>query len=601
MSIHNRAASRKRSIEQDWVRRYRPGEPLAPRCPKAPTTASPGHPTKIMASQASPPSHAVVGQCCWTLVELAKAREWRGVWERAQSPHTCPSEFTIVDNLGQCALHYAVINSAPVDIIKLLTFHPTGKASALIGNREGGWTPLHLACRSDAPDEIIIALATGVPSAVSMKDIDGDTVLHSACRYGASEHVLHNLIGICNYQEAHLREFPQFLNWRSPMFLTDNEGNLPIHSAVQHESTVDVISCLLESNPQSFCSLNNEGLSPLHLACVCERDDVIARMIERVLNSSSPETEEVPMFLEVVHTRDHDGKTPVSLLWYRLLGILSKQGDKSAIDKKDQIEILKSIVLILAATSRLKNPQDSRLTGTVAKFRKQLEDEESIPHTFLHAAITAGNEVCPPHLLHLFVECYPGILSTPDEYGRLPLHYAATSAGRRRSRNFTNRLLSLQVPRTPWLQRTQDPCQKQNFCSCDIKCMESDDLVEVNEGRNEFPSLSEPNHDPNSSFLTSQCTTQHVHDDILTTIIKTCPSAALAKDKSDRLPLHAAILAGAPWEGAIEHIFEAAPSSLEVSDGPTGLMPFMLASCNEVGCDINVVYNLLLSGPDLVS
>ena len=95
-----------------------------------------------------------------------------------------------------------------------------------------GSTPLHIACWSNPPTEIIRGLLDAHPSAVSDKDRHGDTPLHVA------------LTGPC--------------------------------------PTTEIVKLLLDSCPMVTSIANREGLLPLHQACrYCpERQDILKIVVD---------------------------------------------------------------------------------------------------------------------------------------------------------------------------------------------------------------------------------------------------------------------------------------------------------------------------------
>lgn len=81
--------------------------------------------------------------------------------------------------------------------------------------------------------------------------------------------------------------------------------------------------------------------------------------------------------------------------------------------------------------------------------------------------------------------------------------------------------------------------------------------------------------------------------DILHTLLELEPQACSIPDMRGQLPLHLAIQAQLPWEGALDLLVATYPHSLTVVDPVTRLLPAVAAS----DCSIDVIYNLLRVNP----
>jgi len=65
---------------------------------------------------------------------------------------------------------------------------------------------------------------------------------------------------------------------------------------------------------------------------------------------------------------------------------------------------------------------------------------------------------------------------------------------------------------------------------------------------------------------------------VLTLLARRCPGAAMTLDSNLRLPLHIALESHVVWEDGISSLVTAAPRSLLVRDGRTGLFPALLSA-----------------------
>lgn len=81
-------------------------------------------------------------------------------------------------------------------------------------------------------------------------------------------------------------------------------------------------------------------------------------------------------------------------------------------------------------------------------------------------------------------------------------------------------------------------------------------------------------------------------------LLEAYPEAANLRTRSGRSALHLAVESNQSWD-AIQLLLAAAPDSLTTQDSETGLYPFMLAAVGS-NCELDVVYKLLCSDPELV-
>lgn len=81
--------------------------------------------------------------------------------------------------------------------------------------------------------------------------------------------------------------------------------------------------------------------------------------------------------------------------------------------------------------------------------------------------------------------------------------------------------------------------------------------------------------------------------EILQALLELEPQAVSIRDGNGQLPLHLAIQAHLPWEGALELLVATWPHSLTTVDPTTGLLPAMSAS----DCSADVIFNLLSANP----
>jgi ankyrin repeat protein len=149
---------------------------------------------------------------------------------------------------GNSKLSNAVIRRESADnILHLMKQFPNNIQQRNYDNEY----PLHLACKYNHPDMVVLKLLTSFPQGASERDKYGDYPLHNACRRKQSEKVVLQL----------LNSFPQAATEK------DNIGDYPLHSACRTNQSEKIIIQLLYNFPQAASKKDAYGCYPLHLAC----------------------------------------------------------------------------------------------------------------------------------------------------------------------------------------------------------------------------------------------------------------------------------------------------------------------------------------------
>jgi len=115
-----------------------------------------------------------------------------------------------------------------------------------------GAVPFHVACRTDAPVEVLELLLQEYPGAVRIADNRGSLPMHVACS-----------------ADAPSRAVLQLLLDRSPTALhaRDHSVALPMHCLCASDPPVDAVALLLRENHGSISKRNDNNDLPFTVAC----------------------------------------------------------------------------------------------------------------------------------------------------------------------------------------------------------------------------------------------------------------------------------------------------------------------------------------------
>ena len=141
-------------------------------------------------------------------------------------------------------IHEAFANRAPPDVIEaLLEAYP---ASIALKESCFGLTPLHIACKFNAPvDSIRVAIKYN--ACASTRDNHGRTPIHYVCSRNCKIDALRLLVK--TYSKA--------------VYYVDHRGWLPIHNACRYGADYKSIKLLVSIFPESVRARTNMGFTPL--------------------------------------------------------------------------------------------------------------------------------------------------------------------------------------------------------------------------------------------------------------------------------------------------------------------------------------------------
>lgn len=176
---------------------------------------------------------------------------------------------------GCCALWQAIKTKAPLPVIQYLI--KQWPDALKIRTSFNGDLPLHTAVRHGSPVEVIQCMVQHWPDSIKEKNDKGEIPLLSAIHLKDKStleimdclvdprcplHFASGYQGALPYIQAHMAE-----NSNSIRDL-DDQGNLPLHSALSRVAELEVIKYLTDRWPESVKERNRNGDLPLHLAII---------------------------------------------------------------------------------------------------------------------------------------------------------------------------------------------------------------------------------------------------------------------------------------------------------------------------------------------
>jgi len=352
------------------------------------------------------------------------------------------------------------------------------------------WRPIHAVAGTDCPSSMVEFVIHLFPDQAGNIDELGNTPLH----VGASRPET-----ACAETMKHL-----FQSCPASGLVQNQDGCTPLHLACLHGAPLDVLKLLLDSCPDAALVQNNAGQSPLFVSIAIGSSLDVLQEILKIRPSS-------------VHIRDEMGTSTITLAWTMLLSglqtLLSSQGNV------EETGLGRANILSMSIAS-VSDSLSTTVKMWMAKIHLLLRTSfhgtsaKSLPHgrhfREVHAAAAAG--ICPPDVLAFALQLMPGEESVKNENGNLPLHLVASAP--------------------PHLHLTS-PQMGDGAVSIDL-------LLSLNDA-----------------------------------------DAAKRFDRRGRLPLHLALASSKTWHRVgVKSLVESFPESVQMRDPETGLMPFMLAGAS---------------------
>jgi ankyrin repeat protein len=264
----------------------------------------------------------------------------------------CTGALSFADDIGDLPLHVACYSQAPLEVVRyLVQEYP----ESLRVPNDDGYPPLHFACTFKAPLEVVRYLVQEYPKSLQVRNNFGNILLHIACSYEAPLEVVRYLV----------QEYPEALE------VTGNDGYLPLHFACYSQAPLEVVQYLVQEYPESLQVSNNDGKIPLHIACYCKAPLEVVRYL-------------VQKYPESLGVAGIDGKLPLHIACY----------------SQAPMEVVRYLVQEYPEALQVPN------------------NDGDLP---LHFACTFK---APLEVVRYLVQEYPKSLQVTDKNGSLPFHYA---------------------------------------------------------------------------------------------------------------------------------------------------------------------------------
>ncbi|KAG7370011.1 ankyrin repeat domain protein [Nitzschia inconspicua] len=282
-----------------------------------------------------------------------------------------------------------------------------------------GQTLLHRAVESfPTHTDVVLCIFEAFPQALQIEDDNGFLVLHRLLFSG-------------NWYKSHeiMALVPQFVeSFTESVILPTPTGRLPLHLACQRTESEELVRYLLQSFPDACCYRDEDGKFPLdhalevveprasiveilvkqHPVLLSYQDSQGCLPIQRLLKDKSRQPSRRPSRLDTVikvllegfegslRLQDREGRTPL-LLACTLNCPLS------------------TVYLLLRQW-----PEQITPNSAATIFDNERFNGELIHSSLASKSVTFQN-------VQLWLQRYPDIVTSPDGYGRLPIHYAVAS------------------------------------------------------------------------------------------------------------------------------------------------------------------------------
>lgn len=195
------------------------------------------------------------GSSAYILHTWMKRKEWESVRQFLKHPpkehEKLMSSIHYANDDGETPLHIACRKNAPVDIITMIT-KIGGKKTVRAVNKYGQSNPLHHACHFNlAPEAIQHLIRVGGESACRSKDDIGNTALHWALSKRRPYFIIKELIEVGGFDTIHMANK---IEWTA------------LHTACYFDANTDVIAYLISvAGSQAVKKMDRKHRTPIDL------------------------------------------------------------------------------------------------------------------------------------------------------------------------------------------------------------------------------------------------------------------------------------------------------------------------------------------------
>lgn len=306
-------------------------------------------------------------------------------------------------------LHWVLRKRPPKDVVELLL---NSAPETLRMKDDHGWLPLHLACFKESSLEVVALLIEAYPQSAMVRDDAGWLPIHDACCHVSSLDVVHLLI----------QAFPEGLT------VQDNCGWLPIHRACWGKVSIEALNLLVKANQKSLEVLDKWHRKPSdvlklnmaslydnsHYNCytvssdgaVCGKTSLLHAAVEAGFSVQLVKLI-VDTFPENCILQDVNGMTPLHY----------------ASEYHPTLDYVEIVLILVNA-----NPISCTVADNFGRIPSQIfhkvastKDANGMLHLHHQAK---ESTTFTTNSLQFIVTAYPESISTPDNYGLLPFHYA---------------------------------------------------------------------------------------------------------------------------------------------------------------------------------
>ena len=338
-----------------------------------------------------------------------------------------PQVLDQVDNSGRTVLHYsAICNSLSKDVIDYLV---SQNERRLLMTTAKGSTPLHLACARQQSLDNLMLFVDKEKSVLRVRNNKGRTPFFLACCEKTSLEVIKYLIESClsslgmpdldGYTPLHAAccsdqlslELIEFLVTWDKMTLTakatnGGNGRTALHIASALTGRAELVKFLATKNPSILIELDNEGLTPLHVACACSDLETV-----KVLLTLSPEV--------VLHMKSHQNCTPfVEACLTENMPVVVHMADTYPDLLAVQSDVVAGWYPLHHVCAEGKKDALKFLLERYPAAAKEVDTRGRSP-----LALVAGHEDCDLNTIHRLVVSYYDALKIIDNDGNPPLNH----------------------------------------------------------------------------------------------------------------------------------------------------------------------------------